>query len=198
MKGHDFRVRSLCKVTNGRQYVVQRGTLWPYPRGLGSGTFPNDLQNSSESTTLEQLSTARGAMAENAMTLAAQAEALTALQAAFAAQTARLEALEGIVGTEENPVVNAGDTAWILTSSCLVLMMTIPGLALFYGKPALLRLPLSHFNEPMRCSQVWRRTRGADKTAGLTMIFIGTLFCNLLCVVFRQEDCQASATCSRP
>ena len=29
--------------------------------------------------------------------------------------------------------VNPGDTAWILTSTCLVLMMTIPGLALFYG-----------------------------------------------------------------
>jgi ammonium transporter, Amt family len=30
-------------------------------------------------------------------------------------------------------VANSGDTAWILTSSALVLMMTIPGLALFYG-----------------------------------------------------------------
>lgn len=29
--------------------------------------------------------------------------------------------------------LNAGDTAWILTSSALVLFMTIPGLALFYG-----------------------------------------------------------------
>ncbi|HEX7327971.1 MAG TPA: ammonium transporter [Casimicrobiaceae bacterium] len=29
--------------------------------------------------------------------------------------------------------INAGDTAWMLTSTALVLMMTIPGLALFYG-----------------------------------------------------------------
>ncbi|MDB9879371.1 ammonium transporter [Pseudomonadales bacterium] len=29
--------------------------------------------------------------------------------------------------------VNSGDTAWILTSTALVLFMTIPGLALFYG-----------------------------------------------------------------
>src|SRR5882724_1921571 len=29
--------------------------------------------------------------------------------------------------------LNAGDTAWMITSSALVLMMTIPGLALFYG-----------------------------------------------------------------
>src|SRR6516162_1875116 len=31
------------------------------------------------------------------------------------------------------PVPNKGDTAWMLTSSALVLMMSIPGLALFYG-----------------------------------------------------------------
>jgi Amt family ammonium transporter len=30
-------------------------------------------------------------------------------------------------------VLNSGDTAWMLTSTALVLMMTIPGLALFYG-----------------------------------------------------------------
>jgi Amt family ammonium transporter len=31
------------------------------------------------------------------------------------------------------PVVDTGDTAWVLTASALVLMMTLPGLALFYG-----------------------------------------------------------------
>ena len=29
--------------------------------------------------------------------------------------------------------LNSGDTAWILTSTALVLFMTLPGLALFYG-----------------------------------------------------------------
>src|SRR5580693_94171 len=29
--------------------------------------------------------------------------------------------------------VSAGDTAWLLTASALVLFMTLPGLALFYG-----------------------------------------------------------------
>jgi len=32
-----------------------------------------------------------------------------------------------------NCTTNSGDTAWMLTSTALVLMMTIPGLALFYG-----------------------------------------------------------------
>ena len=31
------------------------------------------------------------------------------------------------------PPMNAGDTAWMLTSTALVLMMTVPGLALFYA-----------------------------------------------------------------
>ena len=34
---------------------------------------------------------------------------------------------------DEKPKFDSGDTAWMLTSTALVLMMTIPGLALFYG-----------------------------------------------------------------
>jgi ammonium transporter, Amt family len=35
--------------------------------------------------------------------------------------------------TEVTPTIDSGDTAWMLTSTALVLLMTIPGLALFYG-----------------------------------------------------------------
>jgi Amt family ammonium transporter len=35
--------------------------------------------------------------------------------------------------TPPAPTPNKGDTAWMLTASALVLLMTIPGLALFYG-----------------------------------------------------------------
>ena len=31
------------------------------------------------------------------------------------------------------PVLDTGNTAWMLTSTALVLFMTLPGLALFYG-----------------------------------------------------------------
>ena len=34
---------------------------------------------------------------------------------------------------DDKPKIDSGDTAWMLTSTALVLMMTIPGLALFYG-----------------------------------------------------------------
>ncbi|MGH8547285.1 MAG: ammonium transporter [Methylococcales bacterium] len=36
-------------------------------------------------------------------------------------------------GGSEGPVLNSGDTAWMLTSTALVLFMTIPGLSLFYA-----------------------------------------------------------------
>lgn len=35
--------------------------------------------------------------------------------------------------TEEPTVLNSGNTAWIIVATVLVMMMTIPGLALFYG-----------------------------------------------------------------
>jgi Amt family ammonium transporter len=39
-------------------------------------------------------------------------------------------ALPAVVGADE---LDSGDTAWMLTSTALVLFMTLPGLALFYG-----------------------------------------------------------------
>ena len=34
------------------------------------------------------------------------------------------------------PKLDSGDTAWMLASTALVLLMTIPGLALFYAGPS--------------------------------------------------------------
>ena len=33
----------------------------------------------------------------------------------------------------QDTALNSGDTAWILTATALVLFMSLPGLALFYG-----------------------------------------------------------------
>ncbi len=44
-----------------------------------------------------------------------------------------LAVLANVGPAHAESVINAGDTAWILTAACLVLLMTIPGLALFYG-----------------------------------------------------------------
>ena len=51
-------------------------------------------------------------------------EAATAATAAAPAVAAAVEAV---------PTLSAGDTAWMLTSTMLVILMVIPGLALFYG-----------------------------------------------------------------
>ncbi|WP_424362092.1 hypothetical protein [Methylocystis parvus] len=42
-------------------------------------------------------------------------------------------ALAGPALAGNDPTPNPGDVAWMLTSALLVLMMSIPGLALFYG-----------------------------------------------------------------
>lgn len=49
------------------------------------------------------------------------------------AQEAAEAAAEAVPAAPPAPTLSAGDTAWMLTSTALVLMMTIPGLALFYG-----------------------------------------------------------------
>jgi Amt family ammonium transporter len=50
--------------------------------------------------------------------------------------TATAILLAGTIGAfaqEEVPAIDTGNTAWMLTSTALVLLMTIPGLAMFYG-----------------------------------------------------------------
>lgn len=44
-----------------------------------------------------------------------------------------LTAGSGFADTAPAPKIDSGDTAWLLTSTALVLLMTIPALALFYG-----------------------------------------------------------------
>jgi Amt family ammonium transporter len=44
-----------------------------------------------------------------------------------------LTAFPAFAQDKPTPTLDTGDTAWMLTSTVLVLMMTIPGLALFYG-----------------------------------------------------------------
>ena len=62
---------------------------------------------------------------------AAPAEA-PAAEAPVAAE-APAEAAPAEEAAAEAPTLNSGDTAWMLTSTALVLLMTIPGLALFYS-----------------------------------------------------------------
>jgi len=49
------------------------------------------------------------------------------------ALTMVLTASGDALAATDTPKLDSGDTAWMLTSTALVLMMTIPGVALFYG-----------------------------------------------------------------
>ena len=62
----------------------------------------------------------------------AAAEAPAAAPADAAAPAAAAPA-EPAAAEAAPPTINTGDTAWMLTSTALVLLMTVPGLALFYG-----------------------------------------------------------------
>ncbi|MBB5467076.1 hypothetical protein HDG32_003196, partial [Paraburkholderia sp. CI2] len=68
---------------------------------------------------------AADASAAPAASAPAAADASAAAAAAPAAPTAPFSV--------DSSKINSGDTAWMLTSTALVLFMTIPGLALFYG-----------------------------------------------------------------
>ncbi|MFI4965710.1 MAG: ammonium transporter [Caulobacterales bacterium] len=61
------------------------------------------------------------------------AQATAPAPAAPAAATPAAKPAATAAPTPSPPKIDTGDTAWMLTSSVLVLMMTIPGLALFYG-----------------------------------------------------------------
>ena len=66
------------------------------------------------------------------LSLAQDTAAEPATEVAEAAP-AEAMAAEEAAAEEEAPTLDSGDTAWMLTATVLVLFMTIPGLALFYG-----------------------------------------------------------------
>ena len=57
----------------------------------------------------------------------------TAAAPAEAPAEAAAPAEEAAAEAPAAPALNSGDTSWMLTSTALVLLMTVPGLALFYG-----------------------------------------------------------------
>ncbi len=71
--------------------------------------------------------TAGAAEAAVATESVAVSEAVVAAPSASEAPAAEAPAAEAA------PALDSGDTAWMLTSTMLVILMTIPGLALFYG-----------------------------------------------------------------
>jgi Amt family ammonium transporter len=74
-----------------------------------------------------------GALAQDAAA-SAPAAASAVMEAASAAAPAAAEtAASDAPAPAAAPVANKGDNAWMLVATLLVIMMTVPGLALFYG-----------------------------------------------------------------
>ena len=73
---------------------------------------------------------ASGAMATAASAVAGAASAV--VDAASAAVSAAAPASDA-ASAAATPVANKGDVAWMMVSTLLVILMTVPGLALFYG-----------------------------------------------------------------
>jgi Amt family ammonium transporter len=84
---------------------------------------------------------------------------------------------------DDKPKLDTGDTAWMLTSTALVLMMTIPGLALFYGgmvrKKNVLATVMQSFAVACLISVLWlvvgyslAFTPGSTVIGGLSRLFL--------------------------
>lgn len=87
------------------------------------------------------------------------------------------------LAADEKPKIDSGDTAWMLTSTALVLMMTVPGLALFYGgmvrKKNVLATVMQSFAVTCLVSVLWMVltyslafTSGSTIIGGLTRLFL--------------------------
>ncbi|WP_395700609.1 ammonium transporter [Aquabacterium sp.] len=87
---------------------------------------------------LAVLGFAGGSMAQDAAsapaaTASAAPAAASAAAPAPAAASGAEAAASAAAPAASTPVANKGDNAWMLVSTLLVIMMTVPGLALFYG-----------------------------------------------------------------
>ena len=88
---------------------------------------------------LAALGFAGGSLAQDAAASAPAAATATAPEAsapaapAAAAMPAAATVAPAAAPAASAPVANKGDNAWMLVSTLLVIMMTVPGLALFYG-----------------------------------------------------------------
>jgi len=90
------------------------------------------------------------------------------------------------LAADPKPKIDAGDTAWMLTATALVLMMTVPGLALFYGgmvrKKNVLSTVMQSFAIACLVTVLWMVvgyslafTSGSAIIGGLSKVFLSGL-----------------------
>ncbi|TLY68468.1 MAG: ammonium transporter, partial [Gammaproteobacteria bacterium] len=97
-----------------------------------------------------------------------------------------------------NSQINSGDTAWMLASMALVLMMTVPGLALFYGgmvrQKNVLATLMQSFAITCLVTLLWyvigyslAFTPGTPYIGGLSRVFFAIITPALICGAFAER-----------
>jgi len=97
-----------------------------FPRTRSSSSFEQEQNNSAADVFVSEMESSQIVSSPKNKSKLALVATTAALSLSAFAKPAAAAAAAAIA-------VNAGDTAWILTSSALVLFMTIPGLAAFYA-----------------------------------------------------------------
>ena len=124
---------------------------------------------------------------------------LTSMRRAAVALPAGL-ALSGLLATSANAAasINKGDTAWMLVATALVILMTIPGLALFYGGLVRSKNILSVLMQVFFCfcmiAVLWFAygysvafTNGTPYFGGLSKAFLMGVDVNTMAATFSKE-----------
>src|ERR1700722_2963467 len=107
--------------------------------GVGSALAQDASAPAAASAAASDTAAAPASAPDTASPVAADTAAASGADAASAAAPAAAAASDAAPAAPTAPFsvdsskINSGDTAWMLTSTALVLFMTIPGLALFYG-----------------------------------------------------------------
>jgi Amt family ammonium transporter len=101
--------------------------------GLAQSAIAADPASASAAASAPAASAAAAAPAASTEAPAAAAAAAPAASAPAAAAAAPAASAPAAAAPAAAPTPNKGDTAWMLVSTALVIMMSIPGLALFYG-----------------------------------------------------------------
>ena len=100
---------------------------------LGLGLLSSANFASAETAAVAPAAAVATAEAKPAEAAAPAAAPAAASDAVAPAATAAAAAPATPAATPAAPVPNKGDTAWMMVSTLLVILMTVPGLALFYG-----------------------------------------------------------------
>ena len=141
--------------------------------GLTSALLTSAVVWAEEPAADQATATAVAAAPATPDTAAATAPEAPATEAAPAAEAAPAEATAAPAeeAAPAAPTLDTGDTSWILTSTALVLLMTIPGLALFYGgmvrKKNVLSVMMHSLSAAILVSLVW-------VVAGYSLAFAGS------------------------